>query len=78
MGYNEQKSKVRLFTNPSILMALRFIDFKNRRTAACDEPFGRELKVEPPSSTCSGAESVEGNRVEFRRVDSLCSVSILN
>jgi hypothetical protein len=24
-------------------MSLRFIDFKKKRTVACDEPFGREL-----------------------------------
>ena len=45
-----------------ILMTLRFIYLKKMRTAACDEPFGCELRVERLS------------RFEFRRVDSLCSV----
>jgi hypothetical protein len=42
-----------------------------QRTAACDEPFGRELlveklRVERLPSASSGLEPVESSRVEYR------------
>jgi hypothetical protein len=43
---------------------------------ACDEPFGRELRVERLRakrlpSTCSGSEPVEGSRVEAGTLETL-------
>ena len=53
------------------LTALAAGSLAEQRTAACDEPFGRELKVaqlrvERLPSASSGLEPVESSRVEYR------------
>jgi hypothetical protein len=52
----------RLNVKHRIMMTLCFIDFKLNGTKACGEPFSPELTAEGLS------------RIEFRRVDTFCSV----